>query len=162
MKYSYVESPIGDLLVMHDGECLAGLHLPTEKRPVAIGTDWERDDTQLDQVREQLDEYFCGDRTTFELELRDVGNAFQRAVWRELREIPYGQTASYGQIAREIGKPGAARAVGIANAQNPIPIITPCHRVIGADGSLTGYGGGLEVKQWLLHHESNALFANDR
>jgi methylated-DNA-[protein]-cysteine S-methyltransferase len=153
MKYSYVESPLGDLMVIHDGHGLIGLRLPTEKRPIQIGPEWERDDAPFGELHNQLDEYFAGERREFELDLRAKGNAFQKAVWQELRQIPYGMTASYGEVASEIGKPGAARAVGIANAQNPIAIITPCHRVIGADGSLTGYGGGLEAKRWLLDHE---------
>ncbi len=104
-------------------------------------------------TRRQLSEYFAGSRRTFELPLRLQGTAFQQTVWRRLTEIPYGDTWSYGQLAARIGKPGASRAVGLANGRNPIAILVPCHRVIGADGSLTGYGGGLERKQWLLAHE---------
>jgi methylated-DNA-[protein]-cysteine S-methyltransferase len=101
----------------------------------------------------QLNEYFNGGRREFDLPLYFEGTTFQRRVWQELTEIPYGETWSYGQLARRIGKPSASRAVGLANGRNPISILVPCHRVIGADGSLTGYGGGLERKRWLLAHE---------
>ena len=108
----------------------------------------------------QLAEYFAGTRMDFELTLNPAGTPFQLTVWSALREIPYGATASYGKIAAAIGRPDAARAVGWANGQNPIPIIVPCHRVIGADGSLTGYGGGLPAKRWLLAHEAGARRAH--
>jgi methylated-DNA-[protein]-cysteine S-methyltransferase len=107
----------------------------------------------LGEAVRQLSEYFAGTRRTFHLPLRLQGTEFQQRVWRELTEIPYGETWSYGQLARRIGNPNASRAVGLANGRNPISILVPCHRVIGADGSLTGYGGGLERKQWLLAHE---------
>jgi methylated-DNA-[protein]-cysteine S-methyltransferase len=152
--YSYFDSPIGPLLLTSDGVQLTGLYMETgrESRP---STDWVQDATAapLAATREQLSEYFAGSRRTFELPLRLQGTAFQQRVWRELTEIPYGDTWSYGQLAARIGKPSASRAVGLANGRNPISILVPCHRVIGADGSLTGYGGGLERKQWLLAHE---------
>ena len=106
----------------------------------------------------QLREYFAGKRTTFDLELAMQGTPFQLAVWNELRKIPYGHTISYAELAHRIGKPSAVRAVGAANGANPIPVIVPCHRVIGANGSLTGYGGGIERKQWLLALEGRRLF----
>ena len=111
----------------------------------------------LDDAAAQLTEYLAGERTTFDLPLRASGNAFERLVWAELARIPYGETMSYGEIARRIGHPGAARAVGRANARNPLAIVVPCHRVIGANGSLTGYGGGLARKRWLLEHEGALL-----
>lgn len=109
-------------------------------------------------VRKQLDEYFAGRRREFTIELAPKGTAFQIAVWNELLKIPYGDTISYSELALRIGKPNAVRAVGTANGANPIPIIIPCHRVIGANGSLTGYGGGIERKQWLLALEGRRLF----
>ena len=121
-----------------------------------------RDDTAFDDVRGQLAEYFAGDRTAFDLPLHPTGTAFQQRVWAALREIPYGETRSYGVQASAIGAPvSASRAVGTANGQNPISIIVPCHRVIGANGALVGYGGGLPAKRWLLGHEAQhaGLFA---
>jgi methylated-DNA-[protein]-cysteine S-methyltransferase len=105
-------------------------------------------------VRDQLGEYFAGERTDFDLRLAASGNAFERRVWRALEEIPYGETVSYGEVARRIGRPDGARAVGLANGRNPISIVVPCHRVIGANGSLTGYGGGIERKRFLLDLEA--------
>jgi methylated-DNA-[protein]-cysteine S-methyltransferase len=149
-----IPSPLGDLLAVRDGDGLAGLYLPTGKRPVRPAADWQRRDADLADVAGQLDEYFAGERREFDLLLRPRGTAFQQRVWAALREIPYGETRSYGFIAAELGVPGAARAVGLANGQNPISIIVPCHRVVGASGALTGYGGGLPAKQWLLAHEA--------
>lgn len=154
MRYTSVESPIGDLLVMRDEGGLTGLHLPRSKYPARVGADWVRDDDAFDDVRTELDEYFAGTRQDFTVKLNPRGSGFQRQVWQALCEIPYGETTSYGKVAVSIGHPDGARAVGLANGQNPIPIIVPCHRVIGADGSLTGYGGGLDAKRWLLDHEA--------
>ena len=154
MHYTFIDSPLGSLLAVRDDDGLAGLYLPTGKRPQRPDPSWVRDDTAFDDVRTQLAEYFAGDRQAFDLPLAASGTAFQQQVWAALREIPYGQTTSYGKIAASIGLPDAARAVGVANGQNPLPIIVPCHRVIGADGSLTGYGGGLAAKRWLLDHEA--------
>jgi methylated-DNA-[protein]-cysteine S-methyltransferase len=111
---------------------------------------WERDDTAFPDAVEQLEAYFAGERREFDLELDLVGTSFQRQVWEALLTIPYGETRSYGQVAEQIGSPGASRAVGLANGHNPIGIIVPCHRVIGANGNLTGYGGGLDRKRALL------------
>jgi methylated-DNA-[protein]-cysteine S-methyltransferase len=113
-----------------------------------------RDEALLKRPRARLQAYFAGELRDFELPLAAAGTPFQQSVWRALCDIPYGETISYGELARRIGQPKAARAVGLANGQNPIAIVVPCHRVIGADGSLTGYGGGLERKRWLLAHES--------
>jgi methylated-DNA-[protein]-cysteine S-methyltransferase len=115
------------------------------------------DDQRFAPLVTQLDEYFAGTRTTFDLPLRQQGSPFEQRVWAELLAIPYGETASYGEIAARIGRPGMARAVGRANARNPIAIVCPCHRVIGGDGSLTGYAGGLDTKRALLELESGAL-----
>ena len=111
-------------------------------------------DRPLAEVRRQLDEYFAGERQDFELATAPAGSDFQHRVWRALRDIPFGETTSYGELAAALGRPGASRAVGRANATNPVCLVTPCHRVIGKDGSLTGFGGGIEKKRWLLEHES--------
>jgi methylated-DNA-[protein]-cysteine S-methyltransferase len=117
--------------------------------------DWERDDDTFAALRVELDEYFRGVRTCFDLELDPEGTPFQRRVWQALVEIPFAQTRSYGALARSLGIPGAARAVGRANGRNPIAIVIPCHRVIASDGSLAGYAGGVAVKRWLLEHEGS-------
>ena len=152
--FTYFESPIGRLLLTCDGAALTGLFMEPSRK--AQSTDgWVEDVTvgPLQSTLRQLTEYFSGTRRKFDLPLRLQGTAFQQRVWRELTEIPYGETWSYGQLAKRIDKPGASRAVGLANGRNPISILVPCHRVIGADGSMTGYGGGIERKQWLLAHE---------
>jgi methylated-DNA-[protein]-cysteine S-methyltransferase len=154
MRYSYVESPLGDLLVTRDDDGLTGLGLPTGRYPQRVRAEWQHDDAAFDDVRGELGEYFAGNRQEFTVPLRPRGSTFQRQVWHALSEIPYGETTSYGKVAASIGHPDGARAVGVANGQNPLPIIVPCHRVIGADGSLTGYGGGLDAKRWLLDHEA--------
>jgi methylated-DNA-[protein]-cysteine S-methyltransferase len=155
MKYTYIDSPLGRLQVTRDEGGVTGLDLPTARYPRQIRDDWERDDAAFDDVRAQLSEYFAGTRQQFDLPLNARGNAFQHAVWQVLTEIPYGETTSYGKVAAAVGHPDGARAVGVANGQNPIPIIVPCHRVVGADGSLIGYGGGLSTKRWLLDHEAH-------
>jgi methylated-DNA-[protein]-cysteine S-methyltransferase len=161
MRYTLIPSPLGDLLAVRDDDGITGLYLPTGKNPQQPEDGWTRDDAAFDDVRSQLGEYFAGERTEFDLPLHPRGTAFQKQVWQALLDIPYGQTATYGQTALSIGNPTASRAVGLANGQNPISIVVPCHRVIGADGSLTGYGGGLAAKQWLLAHEvaHSGLFA---
>jgi methylated-DNA-[protein]-cysteine S-methyltransferase len=157
--FCYVESPIGRLMLTADDTAVTGLFMdlyrnkPT-KLPLA-GKDWVEsavNDPLREAVR-QLEEYFCGQRSQFDLPLRMAGTEFQQRVWRELTQIPFGETWSYGQLAKRIGSPNGSRAVGLANGANPIAIIVPCHRVIGADGSLTGFGGGLPRKEWLLAHE---------
>ena len=153
-RYMQVDSPIGPLLVARDAEGITALLLPHARRPARPRPDWLRDDTAFADIGDQLAEYFAGTRARFDLPLHLIGSAFERRVWNALLEIPHGETISYGALAAKIGAPGAARAVGAANGQNPIAIIVPCHRVIGADGSLTGYGGGLPAKRWLLAHES--------
>jgi methylated-DNA-[protein]-cysteine S-methyltransferase len=155
--HTTVESPIGELLLVGDEEHLSGLYMQGGPRPKRIDPAWRSAEEPFAAAREQLAQYFAGERTEFDLPLRMEGPEFERAVWAQLRTIGYGETASYGQIARRIGRPDTARAVGVANARNPIAVIVPCHRVIGADGSLTGFGGGLERKQFLLEHEAGAL-----
>ena len=150
------ESPIGALLLMSDGTSLTGLHTDNDKHRPAVQPDWVRDDNvaPFAQTIAQLKAYFDGALTEFDLPLAAQGTAFQMTVWRELRNIPYGETISYAELARRIGRPTASRAVGHSNARNPISIIVPCHRVIGADHSLTGYAGGLDRKRTLLQHEA--------
>jgi len=151
------ESPVGPLLLMSDGQSLTGLHTDSDKHRPAMRPDWVRDDAAapFEEVKAQLRAYFDGRLTEFDLPLAPQGTEFQMRVWRELRGIPYGETISYAELARRIGNPNASRAVGMANSRNPISIIVPCHRVIGADNSLTGYAGGLERKRMLLAHEAN-------
>ena len=143
-------SPIGKLRLTGTGAALTGVFMETERHASAQSRDAVRDAAPLREARQQLDEYFGGERREFSLVLDAAGTEFQRSVWRALRGIPYGATASYGDIAKRIRNPKAVRAVGLANGRNPISIIIPCHRVIGADGSLTGYGGGIERKRFLL------------
>ncbi|NLD75396.1 MAG: methylated-DNA--[protein]-cysteine S-methyltransferase [Acidimicrobiales bacterium] len=152
--YRTIDSPIGPLTIAgHDG-VVTHLRMVDQAHPPSDQVDWVRaPDDEFADVVDQLDRYFRGDLTDFDVPLEMNGTEFQETVWRALREIPYGETWSYGELARHIGKPGASRAVGLANGRNPISIIVPCHRVIGADGSMTGYGGGLERKVHLLEHE---------
>ena len=150
------ESPVGPLLLMSDGTSLTGLHTDNDKHRPAIQSDWIRDDSvaPLAQTIAQLRAYFDGALTEFDLPLAPQGTEFQMTVWRELCNIPFGETISYAELARRIGRPTASRAVGHSNARNPISIIVPCHRVIGTDNSLTGYAGGLDRKRALLAHEA--------
>ena len=151
-RYSVYDGPEGPLLLAVDADGrLVRLHFA--HRDLPVGDDWVRDDVALAEVARQLDEYFVGARTEFDVEVRLDGTPFQVEVWEQLRAIPYGETISYGELARRVHRPEAARAVGSANGQNPVAIVVPCHRVIGADGSLTGFGGGLEWKQRLLDLE---------
>ena len=156
--YTTFDSPVGPLLLMSDGTSLTGLHTDNDKHRPAIQSEWKRDDgtTPFAQAIAQLQAYFEGGLTDFELPLAPHGTEFQMKVWRELCNIPFGETISYGELARRIGRPSASRAVGHSNARNPISIIVPCHRVIGSDKSLTGYAGGLDRKRALLEHEIRA------
>ncbi|CDP88693.1 MULTISPECIES: methylated-DNA--[protein]-cysteine S-methyltransferase [Mycolicibacterium] len=152
LQYRTMDSPVGLLtLAGRDGKLMHLRMVDQTYEPSREG--WEADDTAFGEAVEQLSEYFVGERTEFDLELDMVGTQFQRRVWQALQAIPYGETCSYGEIARQIGSPSAFRAVGLANGHNPIGIIVPCHRVIGANGSLTGYGGGLDRKRALLELE---------
>jgi methylated-DNA-[protein]-cysteine S-methyltransferase len=151
--YDYFDSPVGRLLLALDGEGLRHVHFVRGRETLVPDKDWERGPGALHEARAQLQAYFAGKLTAFELPLAPRGTEFQQQVWLELLRIPYGATASYGQIAQRVGDPTASRAVGAANGQNPLAIVVPCHRVIGADGSLTGYGGGLPNKRFLLELE---------
>lgn len=151
--FSELDSPVGTLLLLGDGKALSGLYMHDQRHRPALPDGCEQNDRVFRDAREQLKAYFNGKLQRFELALAGEGSAFQRSVWKALCKIPFGETESYGGLARRIGKPNASRAVGLANGKNPIGIIVPCHRVIGANGTLTGYGGGLERKKWLLEHE---------
>lgn len=145
-----IKSPLGPLRLYADGDELTGVLYTSDQAP------WdarEQSSDVLERTAKQLAEYFAGERRVFDLPLAPRGSGFQQIVWRALTRIAYAQTASYGEIARVIGRPAASRAVGAANGKNPISIIVPCHRVVGADGTLTGYAGGLPAKRWLLAHE---------
>jgi methylated-DNA-[protein]-cysteine S-methyltransferase len=154
--FTYVDSPIGRLLLISDGDALTGLHMDVPDREPGPDATWVEDSSvkPLPAAARQLTEYFANVRRDFDLPLSLRGTPFQQRVWRALTEIRYGETWSYGELAQRIGNPAASRAVGLANGRNPISILVPCHRVIGADGSLTGYGGGLERKRWLLALEA--------
>ncbi|HEX8002913.1 MAG TPA: methylated-DNA--[protein]-cysteine S-methyltransferase [Mycobacteriales bacterium] len=147
-------TPVGPLLLVADGEALTTLHFGAGPGP----GERDDDDPVLVAVATQLREYFAGDRKEFDLPLAPRGTDFQRAVWERLREIPYGTTITYGELARRVGNPAASRAVGLANGRNPIAIVVPCHRVIGSDGKLTGFAGGMDTKRALLELESATLF----
>ena len=151
--YTYMASPIGLLLLAGDGGRLSHIGFPTGKGAITPRADWRRDDDAFGAAQTQLQTYFAGHRHAFDLPLAPHGTDFQLAIWRELTRIPFGTTISYGELAGRIGRPSASRAVGAANGANPIPIIVPCHRVIGANGSLTGFGGGIATKRWLLDLE---------
>ncbi len=149
-----IDSPIGQLtLTANRDGVLSGVHMHNQRHAPTLPLTCVRDDSVFSETVSQLRAYFAGDLTEFDVPLAMHGTDFQRRVWAGLREIPYGETLSYGELAARIGSSGASRAVGLANGRNPIAIIVPCHRVIGADGSLTGYGGGLDRKVWLLEHE---------
>jgi methylated-DNA-[protein]-cysteine S-methyltransferase len=150
--WTELDTPIDPLLLVGDETGLHELHFSPYGPP-----DLPRDDAVLAPVATQLAEYFAGDRLAFDLALSPTGSAFQLKVWMALRDIPYGRTTTYGEIAAELGQPTASRAVGLANGRNPLAVIVPCHRVIGANGTLTGFGGGLPRKRWLLDHERAVL-----
>ncbi|MBU1344585.1 MAG: methylated-DNA--[protein]-cysteine S-methyltransferase [Proteobacteria bacterium] len=152
MKYCYFDSPLGQLLLTGN-TLLESLHFPKGKTRVEPEEDWVYTEDIFKKALVQLDAYFKGERTIFDIDLKLDGTLFQKKVWQQLVGIPYGQTISYGELAKRIGNPCASRAVGMANGKNPISIIVPCHRVIGKNGSLTGFGGGLEVKKNLLELE---------
>jgi len=153
MRYRVLPSPIGEIVVWGEDGVLSGLSFTDSGKASAVGQSWQRDDTAFNDAAEQLRAYFAGTLTAFEVRLEPRGTAFQRRVWNALTDIPYGTITTYGRLASGLGDPKATRAVGLANGRNPIAIVIPCHRVIGADGSLTGYGGGMHRKQWLLAHE---------
>jgi methylated-DNA-[protein]-cysteine S-methyltransferase len=154
LLYTTLDSPIGELLLVGNGSSLCGLYMQAGRRPMGIAPTWEPAADAFAQASEQLAEYFAGRRRRFELALAMDGTDFQRRVWGGLQDIDYGETITYGELARRVGVPSAARAVGLANGCNPISVIVPCHRVIGANGTLTGYGGGIERKRLLLDLEA--------
>jgi methylated-DNA-[protein]-cysteine S-methyltransferase len=153
-QHTTISSPIGELLLLGNESALTGLHFPPHRWTSALTADLPCDDGPFRAAIDQLEEYFAGDRRAFDLPLALDGTAFQQRVWAALQEIPYGRTATYGEIAASMGHPGAARAVGMANNRNPIAIIVPCHRVVGSNGALVGYGGGLDRKRMLLEMEA--------
>ncbi len=151
-----MDSPIGVLLLAGTAAALTNVYFQAGPRPARPQQHWVRNAAVFSAAERQLNEYFDGSRQVFDLPLAPAGTAFQLAVWRALQGIAYGRTTSYGQLARDLGSANGARAVGLANGSNPLPVIVPCHRVIGADGSLTGFGGGLEIKEALLRLEGAA------
>jgi len=153
VDYDYLDTPIGPLLLVADEQGLRHVDFPCMDQGARIRPRWYRSRRRLDAVIAQLQAYFAGELQAFDLALAAHGSGFRKIVWDELVRIPYGETISYGELARRIGDPSASRAVGAANGANPLPIIVPCHRVIGANGKLTGFGGGLPTKRWLLEHE---------
>ncbi len=153
MLYCHHDSPIGPLTFHGIGDRLHGLHFAKQGQPIKPDPDWVQEDRAFGEARRQVDAYFAGDLTHFSLDYHLDGSPFQLEVWHALEAIPFGELRSYGDIARAVGQPGGAQAVGMANNANPIPIIVPCHRVIGVDGALVGFGGGLQTKIWLLEHE---------
>lgn len=155
--YTHMPSPLGPLLLVSDSEGLREIRFPVEQAPALPDLHWLEDASAFPEATRQLRAYFAGELENFDLPLAPTGTSFQQRVWKELCLIPYGATISYGELARRIGNPNASRAVGLANGSNPIPIIIPCHRVIGSNGKLTGYGGGLPIKEKLLALERRQL-----
>jgi len=156
-SYTHLETVLGPLLLAGDDAGLRSIWFLNGKRPALADPLWQKDESRFADVIRQLHSYFSGELEKFDLPLAPEGTPFQLKVWKELCEIPYGETISYGELARRIGNPNAARAVGLANGSNPIPIVIPCHRVIGSNGKLTGYGGGLPIKEKLLALERRQL-----
>lgn len=157
--YDYHASPLGSLLLTAGERGLTGLHIEGARHVPAIGAHWIRDAAPFAAIKVQLDEYFALKRTRFDVKTDASGSPFQRSVWSALTEIDYGATLSYGDLARRLARPRAVRAVGGANGRNPLSIVVPCHRVIGADGTLTGYAGGIAAKRYLLELESRFALA---
>jgi methylated-DNA-[protein]-cysteine S-methyltransferase len=151
--YTYMKSPNGSILLARSEAGLTRINFQEGTHKVQPGASWRREDGPLLEAIDQLRAYFDGSRRAFDLPLAPEGTSFQQEVWRALQDIPCGETTTYGEIARRIGRPTASRAAGAANGQNPLPIVIPCHRVIGAKGQLTGYAGGLKIKKALLEHE---------
>jgi methylated-DNA-[protein]-cysteine S-methyltransferase len=155
--YSTMATPVGRLLLTSSEKGLSGVFMEDHQGGPMPEPDWIREDAALKYVSRQLESYFAGELRDFDVPLDLDGTDFQLAVWTALRRIPFGETRSYADLARDIGRPNAVRAVGLANGRNPVSIIVPCHRVIGSDGSLTGYGGGLPRKRFLLEHEARVV-----
>ncbi len=157
VSFTQIESSLGPLLLAADETGLRSIDFVNGRRPARPDPVWHEDSERLQESVRQLRAYFAGELETFDLPLAPAGTPFQLSVWRRLCEIPYGETISYGELARRLGNPNASRAVGLANGANPIPIVIPCHRVIGSNGKLTGYGGGLPIKEKLLALERRQL-----
>jgi methylated-DNA-[protein]-cysteine S-methyltransferase len=157
VHYTHLPSPIGPLLLVCDSAGIRQITFPQDVQPASPEPDWQEDQSAFAELTTQLRAYFAGELETFDLPLAPEGTPFQKKVWDELCKIPYGETISYGSLAKRIGNPNASRAVGLANGSNPIPIVIPCHRVIGSNGKLTGYGGGLPIKEKLLALEKRQL-----
>jgi methylated-DNA-[protein]-cysteine S-methyltransferase len=155
--FAGIESPLGPLTIAVDDRGLREIRFPSGGMPAAPDPHWHEDVSAVAEAVRQLRAYFSGELESFDLALAPQGTPFQQRVWAELCRIPYGETISYGELARRIGNPNASRAVGLANGSNPIPIVIPCHRVIGSNGKLTGYGGGLPIKEKLLALERRQL-----
>ena len=162
MRYCEISTPVGRLLLVGDDGGLRGISFRDGRRPVEPDEGWRPSREPFREVIEQLDEYFAGRRRRFDLALAPEGTTFQLEVWSALTSIPFGATVSYGELARRLGRPAASRAVGAANGRNPVPIVIPCHRVVGQDGSLTGFGGGLSIKRRLLEFEAGDSQAFER
>lgn len=162
--YSYLDSPIGPLLLAGTRRALKIVGFSSGHKARGASPAWDRYDEPFRRVKRELTEYFAGERKRFDVAIEPQGTPFQRQVWAALVEIPYGETRSYREVAEAIGNPKAVRAVGAANGANPLPIIVPCHRVIGSDGGLTGFGGGLDTKRYLLDLElsHSGLFGRER
>ncbi|MEP6963091.1 MAG: methylated-DNA--[protein]-cysteine S-methyltransferase [Acidobacteriota bacterium] len=155
MYYCYLQSPVGPLLIAGDDAAVRRIHFPKNGKPVKAEAGWTLGERgAVADAARQLREYFGGARKEFDLPLAPEGTAFQRSVWRRLEEVPYGETISYGELARRVGNPKASRAVGSANGKNPLSIVIPCHRVIAGDGTIGGFGGGLDMKIKLLELET--------
>src|SRR5262245_28251824 len=155
--YSTINTPISKLFIISSGEAITGLYMITRERRPMKEPNWRRADKLFEEAQNQLLAYFAGELMEFDLLLDPKGTLFQQSVWKELNKIPYGTTTTYGELARKIGNPNASRAVGAANGSNPISIIIPCHRVIGSNHHLTGYGGGIERKRALLDLEASVI-----
>jgi methylated-DNA-[protein]-cysteine S-methyltransferase len=159
-SHAIIDSPVGPLTIVAEGDRITGLYMDAQRHApelASLGVPADPGDEPFAAAAAQLAAYFSGDLTEFDLPLAPAGTEFQRRVWAELRAIPYGQSVSYSELAGRLGNPAASRAVGLANGRNPIAIVVPCHRVIGADGSLTGYGGGLDRKRFLLALERHGM-----
>ncbi len=157
ISYTQIESPVGPLLLAGDDSGLREINFVHGRHPATRDPLWKQDRRAFNEVIAQLEAYFAGKLKDFDVPLAPEGTPFQQKVWKNLCDIPFGETISYGELARRIDNPNASRAVGLANGSNPIPIIIPCHRVIGSNGKLTGYGGGLPIKEKLLALERNQL-----
>ncbi len=157
-RYAYYDSPCGHMLLVADGEALCGAYFAGQKHFRHVDDHWQYDPhaAPLGQAKRELDEYFRGTRRVFSVPLCASGTPFQQRVWRAIQSVPFGETISYAELARRAGHPGSARATGAATGRNPIGVIVPCHRIVGADGSLTGYAGGLAIKRLLLAVESGS------